>query len=291
MIHATGLVARSRTPPRVEVGPVSFSVDAGSSHALVGAPSDGVELLLAVLAGSARARSGTVQIAGAPAGPRRKLAYAPYEPVLPTVMTVAEHLALASRIRGEPFTPAADRLAVLGVSPLAMRRISSLGLEESRTVALVEALTSRADVLLLAEPLADVDPRAVGRLAGALEARVDAGATVVVTTASREDARALGRAWLFFERGKLTRRATAADPWSPPTGPRGARLFIRSEGARFLLAELSPDPTFASIQGEGAALVVTGSDPVAMANAVAGASRRANVEIDVLRFEAPEADG
>ena len=73
-------------------------------------------------------------------------------------------------------------------------------------------------------------------------------------------------------------------------GPRGARLFIRSEGARYLMAELASNPTFQKVHGEGADLVVTGKDPVAMAAAVAAATRAANVELDLMRFEQPEGD-
>jgi hypothetical protein len=112
----------------------------------------------------------------------------------------------------------------------------------------------------------------------------------VFSTASRADARVLGRELLFFSRGKLARRASGDDEWKPPVGPRGARMLIRSEGARYLLAELAADPTFFEVHAEGAELVVTGKDPLAMAAAVATATRRANVELDLLTFVPVEGD-
>jgi ABC-type multidrug transport system ATPase subunit len=203
---------------------------------------------------------------------------------------VGDYLSLAARVRGEKEAAPHERLSVLGVAPLANRRIRDLTHEESRAVALVEALTSDARVLLLVDPLADLDPRAVGRVAPALAARVAAGATAVFSTASLMDARTLASGLLHFAGGKLTRRATSDEAWEPQVGPRGARLFIRSEGARYLLAELASDRTFQEVRGEGAELVVTGKDPVAMASAVAMASRRANVEIDVLTFQTLDGD-
>ena len=101
----------------------------------------------------------------------------------------------------------------------------------------------------------------------------------------RRPTRALGREQLHFEAGKLVRRTTGDEAWEPVVGPRGARLFIRSEGARLLLAELASDPTFDDVEAHGAELVVTGKDVIAMAAAVAIATRRANVELDLLKFE------
>jgi ABC-type multidrug transport system ATPase subunit len=288
MIQVTDLTARTRSTPKAELGPMTFGLEARGSYALVGAPHDGVDLLLAVLAGEARPRKGTVLVGGSKPGPRATVAYVPYAPDLPSVLKVDAYLRFASQIRGEPATAAEERLAVLGVAPLAGRRIGTLTLEELRAVALVEALTSRASLLLLAEPLSDVDPRACGRIPEALAARVRGGATVVLSTASRADAALLGHDALFFERGKLARRSTADDSWAPPLGARGARLFVRSEGARYLLSELAADPTFQEVHGQGSDLVVTGKDPVAMAVAVAVATRRANVEVDLLQFEEPD---
>jgi hypothetical protein len=113
---------------------------------------------------------------------------------------------------------------------------------------------------------------------------------VVLSTPSPTDARALGRELLFFAAGKLTRRSTEDDAWQPPVGPKGARLYVRSEGARYLLAELAVETSFTTVHADGAELIVTGSDPVAMASAVASATRRANVEIDFMTFEDPDED-
>jgi ABC-type multidrug transport system ATPase subunit len=290
MIQLTDVTARTTRAPRIELGPVTFTLEAGGSYAFVGRPMDGVELLLAVLAGSVLPRKGSARVLGAVPTHRPSVAYAPFAPDLPGVLDVDDFLRLASSIRGEPALSADERLAVLGVASLAHRRIASLSFEESRTVALAEALSSRAELLLLAEPLATLDPRAVSRVAPAVKARQASGATVVVTTASREDAKALCGEWLRFDRGKLTLRTADEDEWSPLPGAHGARLFIRSEGARYLLAELAADPTIQTVRAEGVELVVTGRDPVVVATAVATAARRANAELDLLHFESGEGE-
>jgi ABC-type multidrug transport system ATPase subunit len=290
MIELTDLVARTPSGPKLDIGPMSLALPSGTSTTFVGTPDDGVELVLAVIAGSVKPRRGKVLVAGKPASARRDVAYVPSAPDLPAVLTVDAYLGLAARVRGEPSVPSTERLAVLGVASLARRRVGGLSLEEARAVALTEALTSRAAVLLLADPLADLDPRAVPRFADALAARVRDGATAVSSTASKADARTFGASVHSLERGKLVSPSPNGDGWAPAKGPRGARLFVRSEGARLLLASLAEDPTFQEVRADGAELVVTGQDAVAMASAVWTASRHANVEIDVLSFTSPEGD-
>ena len=287
MIQLTEVTARSRRAPKVLVGPVSFTLETPASYALVGTPDDGVALLLGLVAGSESARKGKVLVGGATPARQKGVAHVPYVPVLPGELLVAEYLSLAAKVRGEPEPSPRERLAVLGIEPLSTRRIRELAIDEARTVALTEALTSRASYLFLAEPLADLDPRATGRIQEALEARTSAGAFVVFSTTSPEDARTLGREQLHFQAGKLVRRTSRSEAWAPTIGPVDgrARLLIRSEGARLLLAELASDPTFDEVHGQGAELLVTGKDPIAMARAVAIASRHANAEIDLLTFE------
>jgi ABC-type multidrug transport system ATPase subunit len=270
----------------VAIGPLTFSLDAPGVFALVGDAT--MDALLATLAGAERPHRGTAVVGGAPATPRKDIAYAPYVPLLPDALRVDEYLGLAAKVRGEPPVAARARLDVLGVGALAERRIDRLAFDESRAVALAEALTSRAPFLFLAEPLAELDARAVGRVPEVLEARVKDGAMIVLSTSSPADAAALATEQLFFERGTLVQRRSVTDPWEPPLGPDGARLFLRTEGARFLLAELAADQTFSLVRAEGAELVVTGRDAVAMASAVASAVRRANVELTVMSFEPPE---
>ncbi len=286
MIALTDVTARGSSRPRAQVGPLTLALAPGVSHALVGSAADGVELLLALIAGSTRTSRGSVTVFGQPAAPGKDVAYAPFLPELPEPLTVAGFLLLAARIRREPMRPPEERLSGLGCAGLARRRIAHLSPGEARAVALVEALTSRARLLLLSDPLTDMDPRVTSRVRGLLASRVADGATAVVTTASLADARALSTELHLFERGGLRGTVSADAPLPASVGPDGARLLVRSGDARSLLAELAADETFAEVHGHADAgtLVVVGSDPVAMAAAVAAASRRANVAIEQLSF-------
>lgn len=286
MIKVVDLSARGRKPA-VALGPLSFALEAGSSSALIGGDTDGVSLLLAVLAGSAEPSKGQVVVNGEPAQPRATVAYVPFASDLPPAMRVDELLGTAARVRGEKVTPPEERLALLGLEVLVRRRIGSLTPGEARAVALVEAITSEASILLLDEPLSDVDPRAFARLGDALAARVRAGATLVVSTASVDDARELTVEQLYFERGKLVRRATADDALTRLTSA-GARLLVRGDNPRALLAALASDPSVGDMSSDGPLLTLSGTDSVAMASAVARAAEEAGIELDLMELAPPE---
>src|SRR5690606_8550601 len=157
-----------------------------------GAPRDGTSLLFDVIEGRVAPQVGRVAVLGvAPGQARSRVARVSMDAPLPDALRVEEICDVAADRRGEPRRPAVERLGVLGAAGLAKRRASTLSLEERRTVALAIALTSRADVLLVEEPLAARDPVASGFVIDALRARA-ANACVLVTTASARDATRAG---------------------------------------------------------------------------------------------------
>jgi ABC-2 type transport system ATP-binding protein len=275
MIDTKALTARSFP---VALAPLTITLGPGV-HALLGGIRDGAPLVLAAIAGRARPRGGTVRVLGKPPGEvRASIAYVPRDAVLPDALRVDEALDLAASIRGEPAAPAADRLGALGVAPLATRRIATLAPGEARAIAMTEALTSRAQVILLDEPFVGLDPRAAALLAARARARASEGACVLVSTASVRDAADMGEDQLLFDRGVLveTRRA-----------PRGASLSLAVSDVPRLLPALAVEPAIVSIESGPTGVVVRGVDTTELAAAVGRAVVAADVELFWLRAEAP----
>ena len=298
MIELTAVRAKDTTPapspwggprlrtPRVLL-PLTLTLGPGL-HALLGNVDDGVALVLAVLAARVRPMGGRVLVlGGAPSddATRRAVAYVPLDVSLPHPMRVDEALAMAAELRGEPRQDAHARLEARGIAPLATRHVRSLAPDEAHAVALVEAVTSQARLLLLHEPYVLLDPRAAALLAGRLRARARAGACVVVATASVRDAADLAEDHLVFERGALVRRSGALEDLAAP-GARGVRLRVVSSDARALLGALSAEPTVTALESRDGVLLVGGTDLVAVASAVAAAALRADTEILSLRPDA-----
>jgi ABC-2 type transport system ATP-binding protein len=272
-------------------------------HALVGAPADGGRLLLAVIAGAMRPRTGRVRVLdGAPtdARVRKAVAYVPAEPLLPDALRVDEALAVAAAIRGEPVRPAAERLAVLGVEGLARRTVRSLSRAEVRAVALCEALgSSRVSALLVDEPLIAMEPQAAARVADALRAKARDGCAVIVATGSLRDAGELADDFVFLKAGAISSRTSSLDDLAG-FAPRGARLTIISPdvaGARALVAHLAreadvdgieydvPLRGFARDDGGGGVVRIRGQNGIILARAAARAAIEAGVDIRQMRLD------
>lgn len=283
MIALDGVAARRGALVRASL---SLDWDAGM-HAVVGGPPDGAPELLAMLAGLDRPRAGRVRVLdGDPrdARVRRAIALVPSAPSLPERMTVRETLDFAAAVRGDTAaTPAAERLAVLGVESLASRRALGLSLEEARAVALAEALTSPSvRVLLVEEPRVAMDPRAAVLLPERLRARAAAGCAVVLATASMRDAATLGDDHLFL---------TAVRP------PAMARLRVVTREPAALLAAIAREPAVEGVSrqeaprtGAGAAaanglgvVVARGPDASALARAVGRAVVASGADVIEMR--------
>jgi ABC-2 type transport system ATP-binding protein len=289
VIALEGVAARRR--PLV-LSNLSQVWEAGS-HAVVGSTDDGGPLLLALIAGLARPRSGRVRVLdAAPFDPavRRQIAVVPLDPELPDAMRVGEALGLAAAVRKEAPGDAATRLAVLGVETLAERRVRSLSRAEARAVALSEALTSPSvRVLLVEEPMVSMDVRAAGRVPEALRRRGREGCAVIVTTASMKDAGELADDWIALRAGAIVHRASAAEVLAAP-GPDGVhlRMVLRSPGeVPALVAALARDADVEAIERDEGCVRLRGRDATALARAAGRAAIEADVDIAELRIEAP----
>jgi ABC-2 type transport system ATP-binding protein len=286
LISLEGVAAR-RAPMTL----ASVSVGWGPGvHAIVGTPADGGPLLLALVAGAARLRAGRVRVLDRGPGDasvRAAVAFVPLLPTLPEALRVHEALDVAAAIRGDPPGHAAERLASLGLQALAPRRIGTLAPEEARAVALAEATTSdRVRILLLEEPLVDVDPRAAGRLPELLRARAREGRAVLVATASPRDAGELADDHVTLRTGTIVGRSTSLAELAS-FAPGGARMVIVSSDPQALIAAIAKQDAVEAVARRDAAVVARGRDATALAAAVGRAVLASGVDVTELRTELP----
>jgi ABC-2 type transport system ATP-binding protein len=183
-LEASGLVMRypgRRRDPAVDC---SFRLPAGRVCALVGPNGAGKSTLLALAAGLLRPTAGTLRVLGASAGESRpRVAYVAQTRPLYPHLTVAETLRLGAELNiGRWDEEAAERTAY-GADLDPHDRIRTLSGGQRTRVALALALGKRAELLLLDEPMADLDPLARHQLMGALMANaLERGTTVVMSS-------------------------------------------------------------------------------------------------------------
>jgi ABC-type multidrug transport system ATPase subunit len=292
VIRLERVAARQRP---LALASVTVSWGAGV-HSVLGTRSDGGPLLLSLVAGLVRPRSGIVRVLDADAGSpevHRQVARVPVDVALPDALRVDESLALAATIRREPSRSAADRLAPLGIEALADRPVRALSRPEARAVALAEALSStRVRVVLLEEPYALMDARACARLAGCVRARADAGCAVIVDTASTRDAADLADDHVLLRAGALVGRAGSMEELATSTVD-GARIRIVArdeEDGRAIGSALAREAEVRSVERTGAAVVARGPNAASLAQAAERAIVAAAHDVTEIRIDPPSLD-
>ena len=164
VLEAWGLAKRYNKRV-VALGGIDVVVPSGSITALVGPNGAGKSTLIKAWVGFERPSAGRVAVAGIDpwvdrVGALSHIGYVSQTPALYRELSVADHVHLAAELRGAPFDEAVaiGRLDELEI-PLSARA-NELSGGQAAQIGLALALATRADILLLDEPLASLDPLA-----------------------------------------------------------------------------------------------------------------------------------
>ena len=163
----------------------SFRVPAGRVCGLVGPNGAGKSTLLALAACLLTPTEGEIRVLGqSPQDPelRRRFAYVAQDKPLYTRFTVAEMLRFGRELNPGWDEDAARLVISQGELPLGAR-IGTLSGGQRTRVALALALGKRPELLILDEPMSDMDPLARHQLMGTLMAQAaERGTTIVLST-------------------------------------------------------------------------------------------------------------
>ncbi|MHC5054673.1 MAG: ABC transporter ATP-binding protein [Planctomycetota bacterium] len=212
-IKIEGLVRRRGAGWSLEVEALEFP--RGGIHVLVGPNGAGKTTLLRILAFLDPPDGGTMEVLGSDArrldaraggALRRRIAFATQRPYLfdSTVLGNVEYpLAARGAPRSERGTRARAAMERLGIAPLAERRARTLSAGEAGRVALARAIVPGPEILLLDEPLANLDPEAAPLVERLLMELAASGVTVVAATHVLEQAYRLSADVVRLEAGRL----------------------------------------------------------------------------------------
>ena len=160
----------------------AFRLPAGRICALVGPNGAGKSTLLSLAAGLLRPAEGSVRVLGSsPADARPRIAYVPQDKPLYPQLTVADTLWAGAELNPATWDrAAADRIT----GPLPQdAKVRTLSGGQRTRLALALALGKRPELMLLDEPMADLDPLVRHQLMGVLMAEAaEHGTTIVMSS-------------------------------------------------------------------------------------------------------------
>ena len=153
-----------RVFPGFELGPLALTFERGHIYGLLGPNGAGKTTLINLVTLQLRPTSGAMRSAGTDIawGDRRwksRFCYIREEPAFYGGLTVAQTLSLASRLYDRWDAAVADRLRDLFALPPG-RKVDKLSKGMRVKLGLAAALAHRADILILDEPTAGLDPTA-----------------------------------------------------------------------------------------------------------------------------------
>ena len=213
---------------------LDLAVTTGEVHGFLGPNGAGKSTTLRILLGLLRADNGAVRLLGGDpwrdtAELHRRLAYVPGDVALWPTLSGGEVIDLLGRLRGGLDTARRARLLErFELDPTKKGRTYSKG--NRQKVALVAALSSDVELLLLDEPTAGLDPLMDAVFRECIDEERDRGRTVLLSSHILAEVEALCDRVSIIRNGRnvetgtladlrhLTRTAVAADLTTPPTG-------------------------------------------------------------------------
>ncbi|GGM20355.1 ABC transporter ATP-binding protein [Streptomyces fumigatiscleroticus] len=162
----------------------TFRLPAGRVCAVVGPNGAGKSTLLALAAGLLAPTEGTLTVLGGePASARARVAFVDQHKPLYPQLTVAETLRMGADLNPGRWDARTAERVVAGGDLDPGKRIRALSGGLRTRVALALALAKRPELLLLDEPMADLDPLARHELMGSLMAQAaEHGTTIVMSS-------------------------------------------------------------------------------------------------------------
>lgn len=224
---------------------LELSIRKGEFVALLGSSGCGKTTLLRSIAGFTRPSAGAIRVAGKDVTllppDKRGMALVFQSYALWPHMTVAQNIGYGLKLRGTPRGEIARRVQelqeLLGLSGLGERKPAALSGGQRQRVALGRALAIDPAILLLDEPLSNLDARIrlkVRHDISALQKRL--GITAVHVTHDREEAMVMADRIVILDDGTIAQHGTPEEVFNHPASPfvaafMGAENVVALNGA------------------------------------------------------------
>jgi ABC-2 type transport system ATP-binding protein len=216
-LQVRGLTKRFDRPA---VDALDLTVRSGEFYALLGPNGAGKTTTLRMVAGLLRPDAGIVSILGIdaladPLAAKQIMAWVSDEPMIYDKLTPLEYLEFVAGLWGIDAkvaeSSAHDLLVSLGLEPHLHERCEGFSKGMRQKVALAGALVHAPRLIILDEPLTGLDALSARHVKGLLQARVQTGCTVIMTTHILEVAERMADRIGVIAAGRLVAEGTLAE--------------------------------------------------------------------------------
>ena len=225
--------------------------------ALLGPNGAGKTTLINLLLGLAAPDSGEVSVFGRPPqelAVRSKVGAMLQISGVPPTLKVREHLELAASYYPRPL-PLPELLELAGLEKLAERKYGELSGGQKQRVLFALAICGRPSLLFLDEPTVGLDTEARRSLWQAIDALVQGGATVLLTTHYLEEAERLAHRVAVLDHGRVVALGSPAEVKGQVAG---RKVSCRT---RLEVAEIATLPGAGEIALEAGRIRISSHDP------------------------------
>jgi ABC-type Fe3+/spermidine/putrescine transport system ATPase subunit len=249
---------RRQFPGHLAVADLSLDVVRGEILALLGPSGSGKTTTLRLLAGFETPDSGRILVEGEDVTPlppeRRRFGMVFQNYALFPHLDVGENVGFGLRVPGDRARRVAEVLAMVDLAGFERRAVTALSGGQQQRVALARSVAPEPRILLLDEPLSNLDPDLRERTRHELrEAIKRVGITTVFVTHEQEEAFDLGDRVAVLNRGRLEQVGTPDELYDQPATEfvagfvghanvlpgellgeaAGSRVLVRPEAMRF----------------------------------------------------------
>jgi len=223
-----------RVDGETHIHPTSLALSPGGFNTLLGETLAGKTTLLRLMAGLVRPTAGEVwfggrDVTGVPVQ-RRRVSMVYQQFINYPNLSVFDNIASPLRVAGVPAAQVRERVGriaeMLRLSALLDRRPSELSGGQQQRTALARALVKDADLVLLDEPLANLDYKLREALRDELPRLfASQGCTVVYATTEPAEALLLGGHVATLHEGRVTQYGACTSVYREPADLTSARVF------------------------------------------------------------------
>ena len=223
VLSTVGLTMRYTN--KLALDKLTLDLPQGKIVGLLGPNGSGKTTFIKLAAGLLTPTEGTITICGQSIGPATKaiVSYLPDRPYFSRQMTVAQQLDFFQDFYADfDRSRAETMLEALGIRSDAKFRTLSKGTQEK--VQLVLAMSRRAKLYLLDEPIGGVDPAARDYILNTIISNYDPSATILISTHLISDVERVLDEFIFLYQGNVVRSGNA-DETREETGKSLDELF------------------------------------------------------------------